>query len=112
MQRHADALMHAVFEAAESSFAQLIGPYVVLTSVVGYEELYVVPCCPAGCQFEESASAVLQSFSVLDSAAVLSEALGSANFQVVARSALHAVIASASCAIWSRNTLCTAVGVW
>ena len=26
-----------------------------LTSVVGYKELYVVPCCPAGCQFEESA---------------------------------------------------------
>ena len=52
-----------------------------------------------------SGSAVLQSFSVLDSAAVLSEALGSANFQVVATSALRTVIASASCAMVSKHAM-------
>ena len=42
-------------------------------------------------------SAVLQSFSVRASAAVLSDALGSANLQVVAPNALRAAMASASC---------------
>ena len=52
-----------------------------------------------------SGSAVLQSFSVLDSAAVLSDELGSANFQVVAPSALRAAIASASCATVSKHAM-------
>ena len=50
-------------------------------------------------------SAVLQSFSVLDSTAVLSDALGSANFQVLAPSALRAAMASASCAMVSKHAM-------
>ena len=50
-------------------------------------------------------SEVLQSFSVRASAAVLSDALGSANFQVVAPSALRATIAKASCASVSKQAM-------
>ena len=50
-------------------------------------------------------SEVLQSFSARASAAVLSDALGSANFQVVAPSALRATIARPSCASVAKQAM-------
>ena len=50
-------------------------------------------------------SAVPRSFSVRASAAVFSDALGSANLQVVAPNALRAAMASASCARVSKHAM-------
>ena len=50
-------------------------------------------------------SAVLHNFSVPASAAVLSEALGSANFHYCAPTTLRAVMAKASCARVSKHAM-------
>ena len=53
VQWHANSLMHAVAEATEFSSAKLVGPDVILTSVMSDKEVYVMPRCPTCSQFQE-----------------------------------------------------------
>ena len=83
MQWRANAFVQAIAKPAKLVSAKLVCPLVILTSVVTHKELYVMPCCPTCGELKKlhKGSAALQSFSHLDSAAVLSDALGSANFR-------------------------------